>query len=473
MSPVTMLRLALAGSRTDGVRITLTAFGAAFATLGLLAIATVLSIQSPPVSPDGGITDAHYTNALLAEAGLRPGLSVALVLLTLPFLFFVAQCSRLGAPARDRRLAAYRLGGATPGQAAWIIAAETGVAAGLGMALGAAGYFVGRVLADRPGPEGMRTLPTDVLPPAWALVLVLAGLPVSVVALSLLLLRKVTVTPFGVVRRVRTRRVRPWPGVLLLVGLAGAGLLLPVRRLLQHHQVQLTGEPVILLFAAFVLLIAVGLVSGTGWLSFTGGRLLNRYARRPAGLLAGRRLVADPWQASRILSVLVIAVLFGSGAAAVHSAFDAQFRAEPGGYEDTGFYDHAFQLIDAAVLVVLVVAAAALLVMLAEQVVTRRRSLVALVAGGTPRSVLARAQLLQVLVPTVPVVLLAAASGTVAVLLLFDRSQGAVVPAPAVPVPWAELGVLVGGGIAAILGVSAIGLLFFRASTDIAELRTE
>ena len=216
MSPVTTLRFALAGTRTDGVRITLTALGAAFTTLGLLAITTVLSIQSPPVTPDGDITNAHYTNGLLAEAGLRPGLCVALVLLTLPFLFFVVQCSRLGAPARDRRLAAYRLGGATPGQTARIIAAETGVAAVLGMIVGAAVYFVGRVLADHPGPEGMRTLPTDVLPPAWALVLVLAGLPALVVALSLLLLRKVTVTPFVVVRRSRSRRVRPWPGILLV-----------------------------------------------------------------------------------------------------------------------------------------------------------------------------------------------------------------------------------------------------------------
>lgn len=488
MSVATTLRFALAGSRTDGVRITLTALGAAFATLGLLAIATVLSIQSPPVDPDGGITNAHYTNGLLAESGLRPGLSIALVLLTIPFLFFVAQCSRLGAPARDRRLAAYRMAGATPAQTARIIATETGVAAVLGAAVGAAVYFVGRVLADDPGPEGMRSLPTDVLPPPWALVLILAGLPASVVALSLVLLRKVTVTPFGVVRRTRTRQVRLWPGLLLVIGMVGFGLLQPVSRIVGRYG-NIPDAAFLVAFYVLGLLMVLGLVFGSGWVSYTGGRLLTRYARRPAGLLAGRRLVTDPWQASRALAVMVVAVLFGSGAATMRSVIDTQVRAgdrldrlvgaEPGVRDE--FFDRAFRLIDVAVLIVLAVAVGALLVMLAEQVVTRRRSLASLVAGGVPRSVLARAQLLQVLVPTVVLLVIGAAAGTGVGFLLFGRTAEAAAEAGGqsyrvtltVPPPWAELALFVGGGIAAVLVVSAIGLLFFRASTDIAELRTE
>lgn len=489
MSPTTTLRFALAGSRTDGARVVLTALGAAFATLGLLAIATVLSIQSPPARGDTTY-DAHYTNGLLAEAGLRPGLSVALVLLTIPFLFFVVQCSRLGAPARDRRLAAYRMGGATPGQTVRIIATETGVAAVLGAAVGAAVYFAGRVLADHPQPNGMRALPTDVLPPVWAFVLILAGLPALVVALSLLLLRKGAVTPFGVVRRSRNRRVRPWPGILLVVGVVGFGLLDPASDTLGKY-VHLPGAVLLAAFYALGLLMVLGLVFGTGWLSYTGGRLLTKYARRPAGLLAGRRLAADPWQASRALSVMVIAVLLGSGAATMHSVLDTQARAaarldklthgEAGGI-DNAFFDHAFQLIDVAVLIVLAVAVGALLVMLAEQIVTRRRSLVSLVAGGVPRAVLARAQLLQVLLPTVPVLVVGAAAGTAAGFLLFGRTAeagaggvhgDAVRVTLTVPPPWADLGLFVGGGIGAVLVVSAIGLLFFRASTDIAELRTE
>src|SRR5690606_11441759 len=43
--PAALLRLALAGSRTDTVRIVLTAFAAALATLSMLAAATVYAIR--------------------------------------------------------------------------------------------------------------------------------------------------------------------------------------------------------------------------------------------------------------------------------------------------------------------------------------------------------------------------------------------------------------------------------------------
>jgi hypothetical protein len=41
-----------------------------------------------------------------------------------------------------------------------------------------------------------------------------------------------------------------------------------------------------------------------------------------------------------------------------------------------------------------------------------------------------------------------------------------------VPVPWAHLGVAVGGSIAAVVITVGIGLLFLKSSTSIEELRT-
>lgn len=488
MSALTTVRFALAGTRTDGVRLLLTAVGAGTATVGLLAVATVLSI--------GAHTNASYTNGLLTEPGLRPGLTVALVLTTIPVLFFVAQCTRLGAPARDRRLAAFRMGGATPAQTARIAATETGVAAALGALLGGTVYFAGRAALDAPGPTGLRPLPTDVLPPVGVLVAILAGIPVLAVALSLLLMRRVSVTPFGVVRRSRAKRVRPWPGVLVVLGLGGWLVFMGVARVLLAREVSVSQ---LFLPVSFVctLLLALGLVLGTGWLAYTGGRLLQRFGRRPVALLAGRRLMADPWAGSRLLGVIVIAALFGGGSAAVHSVFTTQFRAqdlvarasaEQTGEEfvprDTTFYDTAFDLIQLAAMVAVVVAAASLLVMLAEQIVTRRRSLASLVATGTPRAVLGRALLLQTVVPLLPAVLLAAGSGAAMVFSAFPRevpggefcdAAGKCTPPVTltVPIPWADLAVIAGGSILAVLVVTAIGLLFLRSSTDVSELRTE
>lgn len=495
MTAATVLRYALAGSRTDGVRIALTAVGGALATLGLLAIATVLSITNSPPGANGAQHFAPYTSGLLAEPGLRPGLSFALALLTIPVLFFVAQCTRLGAPARDRRLAAYRLGGATPGQAARIAATETGIAASLGVGLGAAAYFVGRVAADRPNAQGLRPLPTNVLPPVPIIVLILAGVPLLAVGLSVVLLRRVRLTPFGVVRRSRNRRVRPWPGLLVGVGLGGV-VVATSSRFAVEGQVGL--GVLVGVFVVSTLLMSLGLLFGTGWFAYTGGRLLHRYARKPAALLAARRLLADPWAASRVLSVIVISLLFGAGAAGTHAGFRMQARADAMNMRleaqahgrrfvtpDTSFYQQAFDLIDVAVGIALMLAAAGMLVLLAERIVSGRRSLAALVATGTPRSTLVRAQLIQTFVPLVATVVLATVVGWFATWVIFGS-----IPAPVqdctgaehvcrtvawvhLSVPWTELVALAGGAVVAVLAATALSMVFLRSSTDIGELRAE
>ncbi|NED54053.1 ABC transporter permease, partial [Micromonospora aurantiaca] len=124
MRPGTLLRLVLAGTRTDVARVVLTAVSAALATLAGLAALTVLSVVKP--AGHAWTQSEQYTNALLREPGLRPGVALALLLLCVPVLGLAGQCARLGAPGRDRRLAALRLAGATPGQVTRVAVAETG-----------------------------------------------------------------------------------------------------------------------------------------------------------------------------------------------------------------------------------------------------------------------------------------------------------------------------------------------------------
>ncbi|HET6634377.1 MAG TPA: hypothetical protein VFH77_05050 [Streptomyces sp.] len=219
MRPGVLFRLARAGTRTDTLRAVLTALSAALATLALLAAVTVLAISHPML----GGHEARYTSALLRDAGLRPGVALTLLLLTIPVLALAGQCARLGGPARDRRLAAVRLAGGTPRQAVALAAAETGTAALLGSVAGLAAYLVARALLDDPGRRGVRPLPTDVLPPVVVLILIVVAVPVMAALATVLLLRGVVVTPLGVSRRVRPQRApRPWPAVLLALGVAGA-----------------------------------------------------------------------------------------------------------------------------------------------------------------------------------------------------------------------------------------------------------
>ncbi|HEX6501314.1 MAG TPA: FtsX-like permease family protein [Micromonosporaceae bacterium] len=516
MSPLTLYRLARAGTRTDTLRMTMTAVSATLATLTLLAAATVLAI--PGGSPGDGSQgwSPQYRNPLLVEPGLRPGVALALVLLTVPVLALAGQCGRLGAPARDRRLAALRLAGATPGQAVAVATAETGGASALGAVLGLAAYLVGRVLAGHPGADGKLALPTDVLPAPWALVAICLGVPLLASAAAALLLRRVAWTPFGVVRRVRRRPPRPWPGMLIALGVAAFAGLTPLLRFANRHHLDGTKLIPTMLFGGG-LLASLGVVVGTGWLSHAAGRLLHRGARRPAALLAARRLVADPWSNSRTLAALLTAVIFGSGAAAVRAWFATEFAvrddvarwraAQAGqpfvagaGAASDDFYFRSLDLVDTAVAAAIAIAAAGMLVAIAEGVVSRRRAYAALVATGIPRGVLARSILWQTLAPTAIALLVALGVGVALVRGIVTESRaggyderictaGAACGDPsraadvvtilhvpefvrAVPVPVTDLALLGVGALAAVVLVTGVGLLVLRSSTAVEELRS-
>lgn len=489
-----LLRLAVTGGRLDGLRIALTAFGAVLATLLLLAAATVVSI----------VGDAPYTNGLLAEPGLRPGVTVALVLLGVPLLFFVGQCVRVGAPARDRRLADYRMSGATPGQAAAVAATETGVAAAVGMLVGFAVFLIGRVLLGQPEPP--RPLPTDVLPSWWALLVIALAVPVAGAGLAVLALRRSTLTPFGVVRRRPTKPPRVLPAVLFV---GGTIALASINVIMNWFDNDLGLWAGLLLEVILLFVTLLGLVTGGAAVSAAIGRRVASRAKSPALLLAGRRLVADPWAASRTLPAVLAAVLIGAGALSVRAVFYADWAAVDLASRRAGeqasrwdpFYDRAFALTQLAIWVAIVVAAGGLLVATVEQVLERRRTLAALTAQGTPTGVLARAMMWQSALPLVPGVVLAAATGAIAVQVPYgghgDYQQefGGCTPPEGVDfdtwcadpahlspvrtvtvelqnvVPWGGLIVLAVGAVVITLLICALGLLLLRRATSVTELR--
>ncbi|MEO3748822.1 FtsX-like permease family protein [Plantactinospora sp. B5E13] len=499
MRPGVLLRLALAGSRTDTVRVVLTGLSAALATLAILAALTVLAI--PTVLDGGSNVSPQYRNPLIAEAGLRVGVAATLVLLTIPVLVLAGQCARLGAPARDRRLAAYRMAGAGPRQAVAIAATEAALASGLGALAGLGLHLVGRQLLGTPGADGKLALPTDVLPPVWQLAVVVAGVPVLAGLIAMLLLRRVVLTPYGVVRRVRTRPPRPWAGLLILGGLGTAALLPPLAQYLDRSGRSMPYELFGLVVLVAELAVTLGVIVGTGWISHVTGRLLHRFARRPAGLLAARRLTADPWTGSRTLAALLAAVLFGAFAAGLRIRMSTEFAAEAEyarrsaevsglPYEpwDTTFYQGAYDLVYLALTIALVIAAGGLLVALAESIVSRRRAMAALVATGVPRAVLGRALAWQTLTPAVAGIVLAAGTGITLQRGLYDREVSSgwgtvcreasptdCVELPAVvrtvPLPLDDLAGFVGVALAVVLSLLLVNLLLLRTSTAVEELR--
>ncbi|MFE0528379.1 FtsX-like permease family protein [Micromonospora parva] len=509
MRPATLVRLALAGTRTDTARVVLTALSALLATLAGLAALTVLAIPTPTATEENpNRWSEQYHNALLVEPGLRGGTAFALLMLMLPVLALAGQCARLGAPARDRRLAALRLAGATPGQVTRLVVLETGVAALLGTLVGLGVYLVGRDLLHRPDARGQLALPTDVLPSSGALVGVVLGLPVVAALASTVMLRTVTTSPLGVSRRAaRERGPRPWAGFLIGLGVVSFAAVQPVEERFDDNEGVLTWlVPLLIAVGGFAAMI--GVVIGTGWISYQCGRLLRRHARTAPALLAAGRLMADPWAGSRTFAALLTAVIFGAGAAALRSYFvtqdqldrqQSQLAGADGGADP--FYLSTMDLVDAAVAVAILIAAGGLIVALVEGIVARRRAYAALVATGVPRGALSRSVAWQALTPAVPAILLALTVGTLLGRGLFPKAvRGesstqvctataelcadpatrerylAVIGTPDIErvpaVPLEHLAWLGAGALGAVLVTVGVGLLFLRTSTALDELRT-
>ncbi|WP_432543563.1 FtsX-like permease family protein [Kineococcus sp. SYSU DK002] len=421
---------------------------------------------------------------------------VALVLLCVPVLVFAGQCARVGAPARDRRLAALRLQGATPRDVVRFAAAETGVAATIGTGLGSAAFFALRELLDTPvqaswtldrtvrydnGGIGVfteqfsglaRRLPTDVLPPWPAVAAVVVLVPVLAAVFTVLSMRRVAVTPFGVVRREQQRPVRVLPGVLLVVGISGTAAFSALLDAAGLQDLAPTVRGV--LFTVLLLATAVGLLLGTGAVAAAMGRVLVSRTRRPALLLAGRRLLAAPTTAARTHAALLIVVLL----AALNQGVRANLLAAP----DAGSsYAQTLGLVDAAFVTATVIAAAGLVVGAVESVVSRRRVLAGMSATGVPRGTLAAAVLVEAVLPLAPPVVLAALAGvlgargilgTTAHTVVLDPATGtATVQALQVPVPWDSLGVLVGAALGTCLLATLVVLPLLHRSVQPAELR--
>lgn len=530
MRPGTLLRLALAGTRTDTVRVLLTAAATGLATLAVLATATVLAIVpradfaphevagSGPTGPDElAVVPAmdgyayQYTSNLLVEPGLRPGVALALLLLCVPVLALAGQAAQLGAPARARRLAQVRLAGATPRQAVMVAVAETGLAGLLGTLLGTAAYFVGRAVWHQPDPDGRLPLPTDQLPPVWSHVTVVLGLPLLAAGFAALLLRRVAFTPFGLVRRQRSRPPRPWPAALIALGLSAFVAVAPLSRAYQRGGEAMPDWMAPALLGGGALLAALGVILGTGWISYATGRLLPRLVRTPSALIAARRLAADPWTGSRVFAALLAGTMVGAGAAGVRALFAAEFdvqeqanramaaaQGSPHIPADNSFYFASLNLVDLAVTVGIAIAGLGLLVFVAEGLVSRRRAHSALVAAGVPRRTLAGAVGWQALAPLVPAILLTLTVGVSlargiarevraggGVLQICEgepeqcQEAGSpllrVVQTPEfvrpVEIPFVELAQVGGVAMAAVLVTTVLGLAFLRASIDTGELR--
>jgi cell division protein FtsX len=239
--------------------------------------------------------------------------------LLIPIVVFVATGARLSASARESRLAAIRLVGGTPNQVRIVAAAESALASGLGCVLGIGLFLAGRPLLAAVVPPGDRWFPSDVAPSLLVSVAVLAGVILLSVGASLVALRRVVVTPLGVVRGARRPIRATWRWVMLGSGMGGLFIvMLSGRAIIANDRIALP-----------IVVVSYGL-TGLGAAAsapLAGSAIATALARIWHGngvMLGARRLRADPRVAGRTVAGVVIVVI----AATVTSLYVGVYQAQ-------------------------------------------------------------------------------------------------------------------------------------------------
>ncbi|MCT2584269.1 FtsX-like permease family protein [Actinophytocola gossypii] len=249
---------------------------------------------------------------------------VGLVVLLVPSLVLVASASRLIAARRERRLAALRLAGATPAQVTAMVAAETGIAAVAGGALGVAiSPLLHRAATTVPWDGGTWFAHDFVLGPGLVAAIAVT-VAVLVVGAAVVGLRRVVSTPLMATGGHTRKPLSGWR--LLLVPAALALFFWTLSR-------ANTGDGALPILVALGVLMWSPTVVGP-WATSALGGIFVRSWRRPAALLAGRRLRDDPKAAYRASAGVVLAAFAGSMALTLmpslesEAGYYSQFRDE-------------------------------------------------------------------------------------------------------------------------------------------------
>jgi hypothetical protein len=329
---------------------------------------------------------------VVSDPDTRGGVVLAIALLTLPPLLLLDQALRLGTASRERRLAALRLGGATPGEVRLAGALEVGIPASAGALLGIAVYGALRVLLG--GRIGL--VPTTVAPAWWETAATVVAVALLGVGVGLLASRAVVASPLGVTRRVSGRPPRPWSVLIVLLDLP-----LGLGWLPSPFDMGSTVGP-ILLVALFVL----GVIGLSPWVAHRAGRVAARRARGVPTLLAAGRLMADPRPAGRAAAAV-------GGIGLVAGGLCAVFLDSAAGDDLVGFVGPAVALA-LALLAALVVATFSLAVHSIEALLDRRRSIAALVALGVDPEVIAESQRSEIALVALPMAVAGVLLGSLA-----------------------------------------------------------
>jgi hypothetical protein len=271
-------------------------------------------ITTISTTPPSSCNSACYDIGIDAN-GIDLVLSVVAAALLFPVLIFIGTATRLSAARREQRFAAMRLVGATPRQVAVISAVESSVAAVTGVLAGFGVFFLFRPFLASAFP-GTKFFVSDLSLNLLDVLAVGLGVPVAAAVAARIALRRVTISPLGVTRRATPKHPRVWRLLPLFAGLGElAWFAFAGRPATTPGQIQA--------FVTGILVTMAGLIIAGPWLTFVGARVLAGRTKRPAALIAGRRLADNPQAGFRAISGLVLALFVTSVAIGIITTITA------------------------------------------------------------------------------------------------------------------------------------------------------
>ncbi|MGW1675929.1 FtsX-like permease family protein [Saccharopolyspora sp. NPDC002376] len=232
------------------------------------------------------------------DGDLQLVLALAIAVLLAPIVVYVAATARLAEAARQRRLAAMRLVGATGTQVRRMAAGESLAGAVLGVALGWVLFELAKPAVYGISTSEFSLFSSDVRPVLWLASLVTIGIPALAALVTIAALRRGIAEPLQVTRRGAARpRKLLWRVAPVVVGLAGLVFI-------GLHGI--AGQPALRLFVVSVVLVLAGVPLVLPW-------CVERFAGRLGGdstawQLAVRRLQLTSGTAARSVSAIAVVV---------------------------------------------------------------------------------------------------------------------------------------------------------------------
>ncbi|EEH63266.1 hypothetical protein HMPREF0044_1505 [Gleimia coleocanis DSM 15436] len=257
----------------------------------------------------------HPTNDLMKN-GPHLGLAVfAAILLIIPALSMGAAAARLGLSRKAKTLATLRLVGISPAEARTAAVADTLLQALQGILTGSALYVVTLPVWTLLSFQDVQVTSSEMWMGVVQLTAAGLGMLILTALSALLAMQKVAITPLGVVKQNQTTRINKWSVTLTLVFFASWFLVAPF---IMQGSVA-AGLTVLLVFLSgnIALMNVIGVAAVT-----LLGRLIARVSRSASGMLAGRRLAADPKAVWRSFGALgLVAFLVGVLLPGMYSLF--------------------------------------------------------------------------------------------------------------------------------------------------------